>query len=75
MLNKVKSSDLYTSKLVKLELPIRTELDLNKLSQTTQIFMAMGSEDVGITMNGALVAVVLWSIYNIHSNEFKTYRN
>ena len=60
---------------MKLELPIRTELDLNKLSQTTQIFMAMGSEDVGITMNGALVAVVLWSIYNIHSNEFKTYRN
>ena len=43
--NKVKAGEIDPSKLVKLDLPIGTELDPSKFSQTTQFFMAMGSEN------------------------------
>ena len=59
--NKIKAGEVDPSKLVKLELPIRTELDPSKFSQTTQMFMAMGSENVGVTMNGAIVAAGIYT--------------
>ena len=59
--NKVKAGEIDPSKLVKLELPIRTELDSSKFSQTTQFFMTMGSENVGVAMNGALVAAGMYT--------------
>lgn len=59
--NKVKAGEIDPSKLVKLELPIRTELDPSKFSQTTQIFMVMGSEKVGVAMNGALIAAGMYT--------------
>ena len=64
LLNKIKAGEVDPSKLVKLELPIRTELDHSKFSQKTQFFMAMGSEEVGVAANGALVAAGMYTCGN-----------
>src|SRR5210317_93466 len=37
------------------------EIDPSKFSQTTQFFMAMGSENAGVAMNGALVAAGMYT--------------
>ena len=61
LLNKVKAGKVDPNRIVKLELPIRTEFDLSKFSQTIKIFMAMGSENVGVAANGALVAAGMYT--------------
>ena len=43
LVNQIKAGKVDPNKQVELELSIRTELDLSNFSQTTKIFMAMGS--------------------------------
>ena len=53
--NKIKAGQIDPTKLVKLELPIRTKLDRSNFSATTKIFMAMGLEKAGVAMSGVIV--------------------
>ena len=58
---KIKAGEVNPNKLLKLELPIRTELDLSNFSRTNKILMAMGSENAGVAMNGAVVAAGMYT--------------
>ena len=53
---KIEAGEVDPNKLLKLELPIRTKLDLSSFSRTNKILIAMGSENAGVAMNGAVVA-------------------